>query len=99
MYAGTSLHERGRVRPPRLHSDPNFPETVEPGMRTGVNTLLDVVVRERAAILELLAREDEALLVGGDALLVLDLRLDHVDGVRGLHLTVTEMRENGYQRK
>jgi hypothetical protein len=29
--------------------------------------LLDVVVREGAAILELLAREDQALLVGGDA--------------------------------
>ena len=28
--------------------------------------LLDVVVAERAAILELLAREDQALLVGGD---------------------------------
>ena len=27
--------------------------------------LLDVVVRERAAVLELLAREDEALLFGG----------------------------------
>merc|ERR1719473_1012573 len=35
--------------------------------------LLDVVVRERAAVLELLAREDEALLVRRDALLVLDL--------------------------
>ena len=67
--------------------------------------LLDVVVAERAAILELLAREDQALLVGGDAennvdqddtlgsdglhyvpLLVLDLGLDIVDGVRGLNL-------------
>ena len=36
-------------------------------------TLLDVVVRERAAVLELLAGEDQALLVGRDALLVLDL--------------------------
>ena len=34
--------------------------------------LLDVVVRERPAILELLAREDEALLVRGNALLVLN---------------------------
>jgi hypothetical protein len=48
--------------------------------------LLDVVVAERAPVLELLAREDEALLVGGDALLVLDLRLDVVDGVRRLDL-------------
>jgi hypothetical protein len=48
--------------------------------------LLDVVVREGAAVLELLAREDQALLVGRDALLVLDLRLDVVDRVRRLDL-------------
>ena len=41
----------------------------------------DVVVRERAAVLQLLAREDEALLVGRDALLVLDLLLHVVDRV------------------
>ena len=35
--------------------------------------LLDVVVRERTAILELFTRKDQALLVGRDALLVLDL--------------------------
>ena len=48
--------------------------------------LLDVVVRQRAAVFELLSREDEALLVGGDALLVLDLRLHVVDGVGRLDL-------------
>jgi hypothetical protein len=48
--------------------------------------LLDVVVGERAAILELLAREDQPLLVGRDALLVLDLRLHIVDRVGGLDL-------------
>ena len=48
--------------------------------------LLDVVVGEGAAVLQLLAREDEALLVGRNALLVLDLGLDGVDGVRGLNL-------------
>ena len=46
--------------------------------------LLDVVVGKSAAVLELLAGEDEALLVGGDALLVLNLGLDVVDGVRRL---------------
>ena len=46
--------------------------------------LLDVVVRKSAAVLELLAGEDEALLIWGDALLVLDLGLDVLDGVRGL---------------
>lgn len=34
--------------------------------------LLDVVVRESATIFELLAREDQALLVGRDAFLVLN---------------------------
>jgi hypothetical protein len=48
--------------------------------------LLDVVVAQRAAVLQLLAREDQALLVGGDALLVLDLLLHVLDRVRGLHV-------------
>ena len=48
--------------------------------------LLDVVVRQGAAILKLLASEDETLLVWGNALLVLDLALHIVDGVRGLNL-------------
>jgi hypothetical protein len=43
--------------------------------------LLDVVVAEGTAILELLTSEDKTLLVWGDALLVLNLRLDVVDGV------------------
>merc|ERR1712159_25568 len=43
--------------------------------------LLDVVVLESTAILELLASEDETLLIWGDALLVLDLGLHSVDGV------------------
>ena len=43
--------------------------------------LLNVIVGEGAAVLELLSGEDETLLVGWDALLVLDLCLDVVDGV------------------
>ena len=43
--------------------------------------LLDVVVRQGTAVLELLARENEALLIRGDALLVLNLGLDVVGGV------------------
>jgi hypothetical protein len=38
--------------------------------------LLDVVVRKGAAVLELLAGEDETLLIRGNSLLVLDLGLD-----------------------
>ena len=48
--------------------------------------LLDVVVRESAAILELLAGEDKTLLIGRDALLVLDLSLHVVNGVGWLDL-------------
>jgi len=48
--------------------------------------LLDVVVGEGAAVLELLAGEDQALLVRGNALLVLDLGLDIVDRVGTLNL-------------
>jgi len=42
---------------------------------------LNVVVRESAAVLELLARENQTLLLRGNALLVLDLGLDVLDGV------------------
>ncbi|GJN39133.1 hypothetical protein PR202_gb28232 [Eleusine coracana subsp. coracana] len=45
-----------------------------------------MVVRKSAAVLELLPSEDETLLVRRDALLVLDLGLDVVNGVRGLNL-------------
>ena len=44
--------------------------------------LLDVVVRESSAVLELLTGEDETLLMGGDGLLVLDLCLDATDGIK-----------------
>ena len=47
--------------------------------------LLDVVVRESAAILQLLARENQTLLIGRNALLILNLLLHVVDGVGRLH--------------
>jgi hypothetical protein len=46
--------------------------------------LLDVVVREGATILQLLAGENETLLVRGNAFLVLDLLLYVLDRVRTL---------------
>jgi hypothetical protein len=46
--------------------------------------LLDVLVRKSAAVFELLAGEDEMLLVRWDTLLILNLCLDVVDGVRRL---------------
>lgn len=57
--------------------------------------LLDVVVAQGAAILELLASKDESLLVGGNALLVLDLGLDVVDGVGRLHLKGDRLPREG----
>jgi len=48
--------------------------------------LLDVVVRESAAILKLLSSEDKTLLIGRDAFFVLDLGLYVLDGVTWLDL-------------
>merc|ERR1712004_954335 len=62
-------------------------------MESGV--LLDVVIGKSAAVLELLAGEDEALLVGRNALLVLDLSLDVVDGVRRLDLESDRLAGEG----
>ena len=57
--------------------------------------LLDIVVGEGAAIFELLASEDQTLLVGGNALLVLNLGLDIVDGVAGLNLEGDSLASEG----
>ena len=48
--------------------------------------LLDVVIRKRSAILQLLAGEDESLLIRRNTFLILDLGLDVLDGVRRLHV-------------
>lgn len=48
--------------------------------------LLDVIVAQSTAILELLSGEDQSLLVWGDSLLILDLRLNVVDRIAGLDL-------------
>merc|ERR1712012_1447903 len=57
--------------------------------------LLDVVIRKSTAVLELLAGEDETLLVGRDTLLVLDLSLDVVDGVGWLDLKSDGLSSEG----
>ena len=57
--------------------------------------LLDVIVGEGTAILELFSGEDQALLVGGDALLVLNLGLDVVDGIGGLDLEGNGLTRQG----
>ena len=58
--------------------------------------LLDVVILESTAILELLAREDQTLLIWRNALLVLDLGLDGVDGVASLYLEGDGLAGEGF---
>merc|ERR1719198_2917349 len=65
---------------PLLGTSPQPEDKVKSGL------LLDVVVGQSPAILKLLASEDQPLLVRGDSLLVLDIGLDILDRVRGLHL-------------
>ena len=60
--------------------------------------LLNVVVGERATIFELLAGEDEALLVRRDALLVLDLRLHVIDSVGRLNLEGDRLAGKGLDK-
>ena len=58
--------------------------------------LLNVVVREGAAILELLSSKDQALLVRRDAFLVLDLGLDIVNGIRRLDIEGNGLSGEGF---
>jgi len=71
--AGQSLDED-------LHTSPQSEDQVKGRL------LLDVVIGKSPAILQLLAGEDQPLLVWGNSLLVLDLSLDVFDGITGLHL-------------
>ena len=64
--------------------------------------LLNVIIREGPAIFELLAGKDEALLIRGDTLLVLDLALHIVDSIARLdfegdwrEILVPAFRTNG----
>ena len=60
--------------------------------------LLDVVVRKSAAVLQLLACKDQALLIRRDALLVLDLRLHVVDGVASLDIQGDGLASQGLHK-
>jgi len=65
----------------------------EDEMKSGF--LLDVVIRQCAAILKLLASEDQSLLVRRNAFLILDLGLDIVDGIGGLDLKSDGLASEG----
>ena len=79
----------------RLADERSEREELQRGPGREARTLLDVVVREGAAVLELLAREDEALLVRRNALLVLDLLLHVLDRVRRLHIKGNGLAREG----
>lgn len=56
--------------------------------------LLDVVIRERTAVLKLLSRKDQALLIRRNALLVLNLGLYIIDGIARLNLQSDGLSSN-----
>merc|ERR1712007_403012 len=60
--------------------------------------LLDVVVRKGSSILKLLASKDQPLLVWGNSLLVLDLGLDILNGVRWLNLQGDGLASEGLDK-
>merc|ERR1712165_244329 len=66
--------------------DEDLHTTTETQHQVECGFLLDVVVAQSAAILELLSSEDETLLIWWDSLFVLNLCLDILDGVRWLNL-------------
>jgi hypothetical protein len=83
------LHVVDSVRRLNLERDGLASQGLDENLHTTAQTqdemqcglLLNVVVGKGTAILKLLAGEDQALLVWGDALLVLNLRLDVVNGI------------------
>ena len=56
---------------------------------------LNVVVRQSSAVFQLLSGENQTLLIRGNSLLVLDLGLDIVDGVRRLHIESDSLSRQG----
>merc|ERR1719334_3140522 len=60
--------------------------------------LLDVVVAECTAVFQLLASEDETLLIWWDTFFVLDLRLHIVDGVTGFNLQGDRLPCQGFDK-
>merc|ERR1712244_18012 len=88
------LHILDGVRWLNLKSDGLASEGLDKDLHTSTETenkmestlLLDVIVREGSSIFQLFAGKDQPLLVWGDSLLVLDLSLHILDGVRWLNL-------------
>merc|ERR1719245_1130612 len=60
--------------------------------------LLDVVVRQSAAILELLASEDQTLLIWGNAFLILDFCFYVLNGVGRLDFKCDSLASQGLDK-
>ena len=56
--------------------------------------LLDIIIGKGTSILELLTSKDKTLLIWGNTFLILNLLLDIVNAIRGLHL-----KSDGLARK
>merc|ERR1712110_1245589 len=86
--------QRDRLACQGFHEDLHATPKAEHQMERGL--LLDVIVRKCATVLELLTSEDEALLIWGDALLVLDFGLDIVYRVAGLDVQRDRLACQGF---
>jgi hypothetical protein len=60
--------------------------------------LLNVVIGKSPAVLQLLSSENEALLIGRDSLLVLNLGLHIIDGIRRLNLESDGLARQGLNK-
>ena len=72
--------------------------TTQPEHQVEGALLLDVVVGEGPAVLELLPSKDQPLLIRGNPLLVLDLRLHILNGVGRLHLQGDGLARQGLHK-
>ena len=72
------------VRHARKTQEQHLQATTETKDEVKSGLLLDVIVRKSTSILELLAGENQSLLVWGNPFLVLDLRLYVINGIRRL---------------
>ena len=76
-----------------LDEDLHATSETEHKMESGL--LLDVVIGQGPVVLQLLASEDQSLLVRRNAFLVLNLGLDVVDGVRWLDIKSDGLASKG----
>ena len=76
-----------------LDDDPH--PTAETENRVKGGLLLNVIIIQSSSIFQLLASEDESLLIRRDSLLILDLGLHVVDGVRRLDLQGDRLTREG----